>query len=134
MDELDFSKPARPRPETPPAPAPKPVYNAAVAMEFFRAGGKAEAVAAGTKIFEENEKAGFFGRDKMYLLLEGEVALTVQRQAGRRGENRGDLRRNGGDQRRAAHRDGARARPPAASSRSTTRRSKRRSRSSPSSR
>ena len=78
MDELDFSKPSKPRPETPAAPAPKPVYNAAVAMEFFRAGGKAEAVAAGTRIFEENEKAGFFGRDKMYLLLEGEVALTVR--------------------------------------------------------
>jgi CRP/FNR family cyclic AMP-dependent transcriptional regulator len=78
MDELDFSKPAKPRPEAPPAPAPKPVYNAAVALEFFRAGGKAEAVAAGTKFFEENEKAGFFGRDKMYLLLEGDVGLTVR--------------------------------------------------------
>ena len=78
MDELDFSKPAKPRPEAPAAPAPKPVYNAAVAMEFFRAGGKAEAVAAGTRFFEENEKAGFFGRDKMYLLLEGEVVLTVR--------------------------------------------------------
>ena len=78
MDELDFSKPAKPRPEAPAAPAPKPVYNAAVAMEFFRAGGKAEAAAAGTRFFEENEKAGFFGRDKMYLLLEGEVVLTVR--------------------------------------------------------
>lgn len=78
MDELDFSKPAKPRPEAPPAPAPKPVYNAAVALEFFRAGGKAEAVPAGTKFFAENEKAGFFGRDKMYLLLEGDVGLTVQ--------------------------------------------------------
>ncbi len=78
MDELDFSKPAKPRPEAPPAPAPKPVYNAAVALEFFRAGGKAEAVAAGTKFFAENDKAGFFGRDKMYLLLEGDVGLTVQ--------------------------------------------------------
>jgi CRP/FNR family cyclic AMP-dependent transcriptional regulator len=78
MDELDFSKPARPRPEgAPAAPAPKPVYNAAVAMEFFRAGGKAEAAAAGTKFFAENEKAGFFGSDKMYLLLEGEVVLAV---------------------------------------------------------
>ncbi len=77
MDELDFSKPAKPRPEAPPTPAPKPVYNAAVAMEFFRAGGKAEAAAAGTKFFAENDKAGFFGRDKMYLLLEGEVVLTV---------------------------------------------------------
>ena len=80
MEELDFSKPARPRPEAPVAPAPKPVYNAAVALEFFRAGGKAEAVAAGTKLFEENQKAGFFARDKMYLLLEGDVGLTVRGQ------------------------------------------------------
>ncbi len=78
MEELDFSKPSKPRPDAPAAPAPKPVYNAAVAMEFFRAAGKAEAVAAGTKIFEENQKAGFFGSNKMYLLLEGSVGLTVR--------------------------------------------------------
>jgi len=78
MDELDFSQPAKPRPPAPAAAPPKPVYNAAVALEFFRAGGKAEAVAAGTRFFEENEKAGFFGRDKMYLLLEGDVGLTVR--------------------------------------------------------
>jgi CRP/FNR family transcriptional regulator, cyclic AMP receptor protein len=77
MDELDFSKPAQPRPAQP-AAAPKPVYNAAMAMEFFRAGGKAVTAAAGTKFFEENEKAGFLKRDKMYLLLEGEVTLVVR--------------------------------------------------------
>jgi CRP/FNR family cyclic AMP-dependent transcriptional regulator len=80
MDDLDFSAPGpKPKPATAPAaPPPKPVYNAAMAMEFFRAGGKAEAVQAGTRFFEEDEKAGFLKRDKMYLLLEGEVGLTAR--------------------------------------------------------
>ena len=80
MDELDFSKPAAPKPAAPPA-APKPalpLYNPAMAMEFFRSGGKPEAAAAGTTFFEENQKAGFLRRDKMYLLLEGEVTLTAR--------------------------------------------------------
>jgi CRP-like cAMP-binding protein len=77
MDELDFSKPARPRAPAQPA-APKPVYNAAMALDFFRAGGKAQSAAAGTRFFEENEKAGFLQRDRMYLLLEGEVALLAK--------------------------------------------------------
>jgi CRP-like cAMP-binding protein len=80
MDELDFSKPAQPKPQAQPAPAPvlapKQVYNAGMALEFFRAGGKAEGASAGTKFFEENEKAGFLKRDKMYLLIEGEVTLV----------------------------------------------------------
>jgi CRP-like cAMP-binding protein len=46
-------------------------------MEFFRHGGKPESAAAGTRFFEEDQKAGFLKRDKMYLLLEGEVALTA---------------------------------------------------------
>jgi CRP-like cAMP-binding protein len=49
-------------------------------MEFFRAGGKAEAVPAGTRFFAEDEKAGFLKRDKMYLLLEGEVGLVARGQ------------------------------------------------------
>jgi CRP-like cAMP-binding protein len=77
MDELDFSKPAQPRPQQPAAPAPKQVYNTAMALEFFRAGGKPESAAAGTRFFEENQKAGFLKRDKMYLLMEGEVALQA---------------------------------------------------------
>lgn len=82
-DDLDFSQPAQPKPPAakaaanPTAPAPKPVYNAAMALEFFRAGGKAEAAPAGTKFFEENQKAGFLSRDKMYLLMEGEVTLSA---------------------------------------------------------
>jgi CRP/FNR family cyclic AMP-dependent transcriptional regulator len=79
MDELDFSKPAQPRPQAQPAaPAPKQVYNAAMALEFFRAGGKPESASAGTKFFAENEKAGFLKRDKMYLLMEGEVTLVAK--------------------------------------------------------
>jgi CRP-like cAMP-binding protein len=78
MDDLDFSAPG-PKPKAAPAPqAAKPVYNAAMAMEFFRAGGKAEAIPAGTTFFEENDKAGFLTRDKMYLLLEGEVTLAAR--------------------------------------------------------
>jgi CRP/FNR family cyclic AMP-dependent transcriptional regulator len=78
MDELDFSKPAQPKPQAQPAaaPAPKQVYNAGMALEFFRAGGKPESASAGTKFFEENERAGFLKRDKMYLLIEGEVTLV----------------------------------------------------------
>src|SRR4051812_17736535 len=80
MDELDFSKPAQPKPQAQPAaaPAPKQVYNAGMALEFFRAGGKPESAAAGTKFFEENERAGFLKRDKMYLLIEGEVTLVAK--------------------------------------------------------
>jgi len=80
MDELDFSKPAQPKPQAQaaptPAPAPKQVYNAGMALEFFRAGGKAESASAETRFFEENERAGFLKRDKMYLLIEGEVTLV----------------------------------------------------------
>jgi CRP/FNR family transcriptional regulator, cyclic AMP receptor protein len=80
MEDLDFSSPGnRPLPKPAPAPQPpKPVYNAAMALDFFRVAGKAEAVAAGAKFFEENEKGGFFHRDKMYLLLEGEVTLLAK--------------------------------------------------------
>jgi CRP-like cAMP-binding protein len=78
MDDLDFSKPAGPQRPTAPAPTPRPVYNAAMAMDFFRAGGRAETFPAGTRFFEENERAGFLRRDKMYLLLEGDVALTAR--------------------------------------------------------
>ncbi len=80
MEDLDFSVPGnKPLPKPSPAQqAPKPVYNAAMALEFFRLAGKAESVPGGTKFFEENEKAGFLSRDKMYLLLEGEVALSAK--------------------------------------------------------
>lgn len=86
MEDLDFSIPGnKPAPKAAPAapqvPPPKTVYNAAMAMEVFRAAGKAESVPAGGKFFEEGEKAGFLKRDRMFLLLEGEVAMTVKGKA-----------------------------------------------------
>lgn len=75
MDELDFSK-AAPHPEVA-RPAQSPIYNAAVAMEFFRGIGKSEELPPGGTLFSENDKiSGLFSKnDKMYLLLEGEVNL-----------------------------------------------------------
>ncbi len=73
MEELDFSKPAR-------EPVRAPAYDPAVALEFFRSAGKQEEVAAGTRIFSENEKASrfFLQSAKMYYLLEGEVTLLTK--------------------------------------------------------
>ena len=77
MDELDFTSPRAPTLKQAP---PAPIYNAAVAMEFFRHGGKPEAFAQGATIFAENEKASrlLLQRDKMYLLLAGEVNLVAK--------------------------------------------------------
>ncbi len=54
-------------------------YSPAVALEFFKAAGKQEKVAQGKVIFAENDVARpfLFMRDKMYLLLEGEVELVA---------------------------------------------------------
>jgi CRP-like cAMP-binding protein len=90
MEDLDFSNTAPPKTPnlkaaTPPAaapaaPPPAPIYNAAVAMDFFRIGGKPEGHAKGATIFAENEKASriLLQRDKMYLLLQGEVVLMAK--------------------------------------------------------
>ncbi|HLQ00842.1 MAG TPA: cyclic nucleotide-binding domain-containing protein [Burkholderiales bacterium] len=74
MSDLDFSKPASPA-----APPSKPIYDPAMAVEFFSSAAKAETVAQGTTFFAENEKGSrlLLQRDKMYLLLEGEVKLLV---------------------------------------------------------
>ena len=80
MDDLDFSKSGgRLKPATPPTPQ-GPVYDPAVARTFFESAGKEERVPAGTVFFAENEKASriLLKRDKMYLLLEGEVALSAR--------------------------------------------------------
>ena len=73
MKELDFSRPAR-------EPVGAPAYDPAVALEFFRSAGKQEEVPAGTRIFSENAKASrfFLQSNKMYYLLEGEVALVAK--------------------------------------------------------
>ena len=82
-DDLDFSAPAgAPKPAPKPAAAAPaaPLYIPAVARAFFESAGKEESVEAGTVFFAENEKASrlFLKRDKMYLLLEGRVALVAK--------------------------------------------------------
>ncbi len=82
------------------------VYDPKVALEFFKSGGKAEKIARGSTIFAENQKAQplLFQRDKMYLLIEGEVALQAGRKAigtVRAGEIFGELAAIAGDKRSA---------------------------------
>ena len=69
MSELDFTKPAQ-----------TSIYDPAMAMEFFSSAGKTETVAQGATLFAENEKASrlLLRRDKMYLLLDGEVSLVAK--------------------------------------------------------
>jgi len=59
----------------------KPIYSPAVALEFFKAAGRLEKVAPGTSFFSENQKARpfLFMRDKMYLLLDGNVDLVARK-------------------------------------------------------
>ena len=52
------------------------IYDPQVALEFFRAAGKPEKVPEGRTIFAEKEKS-FFSRNKVYLLLSGEVGLLA---------------------------------------------------------
>ena len=60
-------------------PSRSPLYDPSVATAFFESAGKRESVPAGTKFFVENEKKGgrFFHRDKIYLLVDGEVNLVA---------------------------------------------------------
>lgn len=78
MSDLDFSQPIPPRPAPAAAPPPPPVYNAAMAMEFFKAVGKPEGFEQGKVIFAEDEKGGIFSRPRMYVLIVGEVEMLVQ--------------------------------------------------------
>lgn len=54
-------------------------YDPAIALEFFNSVGTPHEVPAGTTFFTQNEKGSrlLFQRDKMYLLLKGEVALLA---------------------------------------------------------
>ena len=72
-DEGKGPKPAR--------PATSALYQPAVALEFFRSAGKPESFAQGKSIFAEDERSGgiFSGGTRMYLLLEGEVELSVRK-------------------------------------------------------
>jgi CRP-like cAMP-binding protein len=81
-DDLDFSRPGGPlKPAAPTPPPPQaPLYIPAIARAFFESAGKEESVGAGSVFFAENEKASrlLLKRDKMYLLLEGDVALSAK--------------------------------------------------------
>ena len=81
MEDLDFSSSGKQKPLATAAPAQ--LYDPRVARAFFESAGSAEAVPAGTKFFVENEKASriLLRRDRMYLLLEGEVALLAKGRA-----------------------------------------------------
>ncbi len=85
MESLDFTQPA-PVPPTgtpaeaskPPSPPPASTYDAAAATAFFKEWGTVESVPAGKVLFREDEQRGFFsGDDRMYLLLEGTVGLSL---------------------------------------------------------
>lgn len=81
MSDLDFSNTAPQKPvQQPAAPPPPPVYNAAMAMEFFKSAGKPESFEPGATIFKEDDKGGgLFGKsDKMYVLILGEVEMVAQ--------------------------------------------------------
>ena len=86
MEELDFSAKPAPQPEAAvrvaaqQGTAQSPLYQPAVALEFFRSAGTLEEKPAGKPIFSENEKAGglFSKGARMYLLLEGEIGLMIQ--------------------------------------------------------
>ena len=83
-DDLDFSNPAPAKPAAPlaapPARAEALPYDAQLAGRFFRLAGEQETFEAGATVFAEQEKAaGFFSRRaRMYLLVEGQVALTLK--------------------------------------------------------
>ena len=92
MDDLDFSHltaatPQAPTPQAPtPALAAKPAraealpYDPQLAARFFRIAGEEETFEAGAKVFVEQEKASgmFAKRARMYLLLEGQIALSLK--------------------------------------------------------
>ena len=85
MDDLDFSAKPTSRPEAAARAAAQvavqsPLYQPALALEFFRSAGTLEEKPAGKPIFSENEKAGglFSKGARMYLLLEGEIGLMIR--------------------------------------------------------
>ena len=55
-------------------------YNVAVAMEFFRSGGKPKTFAKGRKIFAENQRGIPFllMPNRMYLLIDGEIGIFAR--------------------------------------------------------
>ncbi|MCK9380134.1 MAG: cyclic nucleotide-binding domain-containing protein [Sulfuritalea sp.] len=89
MDDLDFSgnsgapaptPAANTAPKGEPASQPTSLYDPKLALEFFRIAGTQEQFPAGKQIFVEDEKSGgFFSKGaRIYLLLEGDVAITLK--------------------------------------------------------
>ena len=80
MSDLDFSSTSPIKSPAQPAALPPPVYNAAMAMEFFKSAGKPESFAPGATIFKEGDKGGgLLGkRDRMYVLILGEIEVIAQ--------------------------------------------------------
>src|SRR6185369_5201793 len=79
MSDLDFSSTSPGKlPEKAHAPPPPPIYNAAMAMEFFKTAGKPESFPAGAILFAEDEKGGLFKSPKMYVLIVGEIEMIAQ--------------------------------------------------------
>ena len=67
MESLDFTKPSQ-----------SPIYDPVAATAFFEAAGVTEEVAPGTTIFTERQQQSFFSvDDRMYLLHDGAVVLSV---------------------------------------------------------
>ncbi|MBI3041844.1 MAG: cyclic nucleotide-binding domain-containing protein [Betaproteobacteria bacterium] len=98
--EEDGKKPATPAAPAKPAAAAKPaqskLYQPAVALQFFKTAGKVESIAQGKPIFVENEGgANLYSEGaRMYLLLDGQVALSVRKKpvgGVRKGEIFGEL-------------------------------------------
>jgi CRP-like cAMP-binding protein len=84
-EDLDFSAKPTPRPEavaraSAQVTAQSPLYQPAIALEFFKSAGTIEEKAAGKPFFSESEKAGglFSKSARMYLLLEGEIGLMIR--------------------------------------------------------
>jgi CRP-like cAMP-binding protein len=83
MESLDFTQPILPPAAASGADVPKPLpaitYDAQAATAFFKDVGATENAAAGKVFFREREQRGLFsGDDRMYLLLEGAVGLTIE--------------------------------------------------------
>lgn len=83
MESLDFTSPAQPQAPSGSADSVKQLpaitYDPEAATAFFKDVGAPEVAAGGKVFFREREQRGFFsGDDRMYLLLEGSVGLTIE--------------------------------------------------------
>jgi CRP/FNR family transcriptional regulator, cyclic AMP receptor protein len=96
MSDLDFTAPKAPKEPVKPPAVPAPVYDPAMALEFFSSSGKTEMIAQGETLFAENDKSSrlLLQSDKMYLLVDGEIGLVAKGKvlgAVRKGEIFGEM-------------------------------------------